>query len=267
VAEARNLVALLPESPRAHVALGYALSGALDHAGGADAARKAIALDARFGPVLNLLGYELLQQGKVPEAIDALQKYAAVTPQSRTHKTHWATHCSPPGRYADGEAAFRKAVEISPTLWNGFEGIACAKFYQGDFAGARQAFDDGRQVTADRPAERATLEQVAVFEALAEDKPEDAMKLLDDVERIPNLTPDRLTSGARTESLHVDDTIRRRSHNEGSTGCDQDSRTDSSGCDRQSERQSRAISDQSRDGNGGYRQGRAPARYANGRAV
>jgi Flp pilus assembly protein TadD len=192
VAEARKLVALLPESPRAHVALGYALSGALDHAGGVDEARKAIALDARFGPALNLLGYELLQQGKVPEAIDALQKYAAVTPQEPNPQDSLGDAFLAAGRYADAEAAFRKAVEISPTFWNGFEGIACAKFYRGDFAGARQAFEDGRKVTANRPAERATLEQVAVFEALAEDKPDDAMKILDDIERIPNLTPDRL---------------------------------------------------------------------------
>ena len=46
--------------------------------------------------------------------------------------------------------------------------------------------------SADRPGDRATLEAVAAFEALAEDKPADAMKILDANERIPNIPPDRL---------------------------------------------------------------------------
>ena len=191
VAEARKLVALVPESPRARTALGQALVSTQDYTAAASEAQKAIGLNARFGPALNMLGYAMLQQGKMPEAIDAFQRYAAVMPQEPNAQDSLGDALLAAGRYADAEAAFRKAVEISPTFWNGYEGIACAKFYQGDFAGARAAFENGRRVAV-RPGDRATLEQVAAFEALAENKPADAMKILDAIERIPNISPDQI---------------------------------------------------------------------------
>jgi tetratricopeptide (TPR) repeat protein len=191
VAEARKLVALVPESPRARTELGQALVTIQDYSAAATEAQKAIELNARFGPALNMLGYAMLQQGRMPEAIEALQRYAAVMPQEPNAQDSLGDALLAAGRYTDAEATFRKAVEISPTFWNGYEGIACAKFYQRDFAGAREAFENGRKV-ASRPGDRATLEAVAAFEALAEDKPADAMKILDAIERIPNIPPDRL---------------------------------------------------------------------------
>ena len=191
VAEARKLVALVPESSRARTELGQALIAIQDYGAAAAEAQKAIELNARFGPALNMLGYAMLQQGRMPEAIDAFQRYAAVMPQEPNAQDSLGDALLAAGRYADAEAAFRKAVEISPTFWNGYEGIACAKFYQRDFAGAREAFENGRKV-ANRPGDRATLEAVAAFEALAEDKPADAMKILDAIEQIPSIPPDRL---------------------------------------------------------------------------
>ena len=191
VAEARKLVALVPESPRARTELGQALVTIQDYGGAATEAQKAIELNAGFGPALNMLGYAMLQQGRMPEAIDAFQSYAAVMPQEPNAQDSLGDALLAAGRYTDAEAAFRKAVEISPAFWNGYEGIACAKFYQRDFAGAREAFENGRKV-ATRPGDRATLETVAAFAALAEDKPADALKILDAIEQIPNVPPDRL---------------------------------------------------------------------------
>lgn len=189
VTRARRLVELLPDAPRAHAALGQALFRMHDYTGAATESRKAVQLNPRHGPALNILGYAMLQQGKTAEAIDAFRKYASVLPQEPNPMDSLGDALLAAGRYAEAETAFRKAVEISPKFWNGFEGIACARFYQGDFAGAREAFEQGRTV-AERPTDRATLEQVAAFEALAENRPDDAMKVLDDIERIPNIAAD-----------------------------------------------------------------------------
>ena len=43
------------------------------------------------------------------------------------------------------EAAFRKALELSPQFWNAWDGIAYTKFYAGDPAGTSEALTKAEQ--------------------------------------------------------------------------------------------------------------------------
>lgn len=189
--EARKLVELVPESPRAHTALGEVLATTQEHDAAVSEFQKAIALNPQYGPALNMHGYTLLQLGRMNDAIAAFQRYVTANPNEPNAYDSLGDALLAAGRYSEAEAAFRKAVEISPIFWYGYEGIACAKFYQGDFEAARVAFDEGRKVAA-RSADRVTLDEVAAMTALAEDKPADAMQILDGIKQIPNIHPDQL---------------------------------------------------------------------------
>ena len=46
-------------------------------------------------------------------------------------------------RFKDAEAAFQKALDLSPQFFPAHEGIAYAKFYAGDWAGGRDALTEG----------------------------------------------------------------------------------------------------------------------------
>jgi cytochrome c-type biogenesis protein CcmH/NrfG len=69
-----------------------------------------------------------------PWASEALQQYAIVNPNEPNPQDSLGEALMAGGQFADAEAAFRKAVALSPAFSVAWEGVAYAKAFQRDWA-------------------------------------------------------------------------------------------------------------------------------------
>lgn len=154
----------------------------------ADALKKATELNPKAGPAFNMLGYAHLVQGEAGPAIEALQQYASVNPNEPNPQDSLGEALMAGGQFADAEAAFRKAVALSPAFSVAWEGVAYAKAFQRDWAGAREALNQARD-RAPRPSDRIDVQRLGALLTLAEGKMTEGMKQLDALEQSPDASP------------------------------------------------------------------------------
>ena len=137
--------------------------------------RKATSLNPKAGTAFNTLGYESLRQDDVNGAIDAFKQYASLEPNEPNPQDSLGEALLAAGRFDEAAAAFEKAATISPRFWNGWEGKAYAKYFNGDWAAGDEALAKAR-AAATRPNERVAIDEVAGFAAAARGNAADALK-------------------------------------------------------------------------------------------
>ena len=147
-----RLTELVPNDWRAHYVRALGLVTTAQDAEAVRELEKAATLDPKAGPVQNLLGYEALQQGDVNRAITALQQYVRLMPTEPNAEDSLGEALLAVGRFPEAEAAFRKALSLSPQFWQAHEGIAYARLYSGDVAGGRDALGAARAAAPDADA-------------------------------------------------------------------------------------------------------------------
>jgi tetratricopeptide (TPR) repeat protein len=185
----KQLVEAAPSDARAHLTLGQILLFNADETAAAGAElQKAVDLDPKSGPALNMLGYVSLREGNTDKAIDAFRRYAVVNPQEPNPQDSLGEALLAAGRFGEAETAFRSAAELSPRFWSAWEGVAYSKFYAGDFAGGREALSKARQV-AERPTDKVATEGMFGWAALAERKTDEALKAFDAAEKVADVNP------------------------------------------------------------------------------
>ncbi len=94
--------------------LGAQLYAAQKYGEAIDALKKATELNPKAGPAFNMLGYAHLVQGEAGPAIEALKQYASANPDEPNPQDSLGEALMAGGQFAEAEAAFRKAVTLSP---------------------------------------------------------------------------------------------------------------------------------------------------------
>ena len=135
-----------------------------------------------------MIGYAHLVQGQTGPAIEALTKYAAANPDEPNPHDSLGEALMAAGRFADAEAAFRKAAGMGSGFPIALEGVAYTKFFAGEWAAGRQALAEARKA-AKRPNERIDVDLISAVAALAEGRTAEGLKQLDAMAASPDATP------------------------------------------------------------------------------
>jgi tetratricopeptide (TPR) repeat protein len=114
VAELRKSVELDPEYPEGHMSLGVALDESGDIAGAAAENERALALRPTYAEAIANLAEVRIKQRNFAAAIDLLQRTLAINPQSFEAQFNLGLAYNFSNRYAEGAAAFKKAIEMAP---------------------------------------------------------------------------------------------------------------------------------------------------------
>ena len=92
------------------------------------------------------------------------------------------------GQFVDAEAAFRKAVAMSPSFYVALEGVAYTKAFQGDWPAAKAALKQA-QAAASRPTDKFEVQALDAAVTFAEGKTAEGLKQLDALEKSPDASP------------------------------------------------------------------------------
>jgi tetratricopeptide (TPR) repeat protein len=177
-----KLVTVAPEDWRAHLMLGFQLTGERKWDEAIAAMKKTTQLNPNAGSAYNALGYNYLAMGKNEQAIQAFQKYVSVDPGEPNPRDSLAEALMAAGRLEEAEATFRKAAEISPDFWIAWDGVAQTRFLRGDWAGGRDALAKAASMTT-RPIDKLEVDATLAWSYAAEGNMAEALKGIDALEK------------------------------------------------------------------------------------
>jgi tetratricopeptide (TPR) repeat protein len=183
-----RLTELVPGDWRGHYLLGQQLVSEQKYNDAVPALKKATSLNANAGAAQNMLGYAAFRQGDVDGAIAAFTEYARIMPQEPNPQDSLGEALMGAGRFKESEAAYGKALELSPQFWNAHQGIAYSRFYAGDWAGGRDALAKAKAAATRRVDKIAVDEEIALA-ALSQRKTAEALRLLDQAEKTEGAQP------------------------------------------------------------------------------
>jgi tetratricopeptide (TPR) repeat protein len=181
----KQLTEAAPGDWRAFMAYAQTLQAENKFSENIDALNKAIALNPNVGPLYNQLGYAHLVQGETGPAVDALKRYASMSPTEPNPHDSLAEALMAAGDLVQAEAEFKRAFELSPKFDIALQGVAYTKFYRGDWAGGKEALAEGRKA-ASRPADRAQADILGAYALAAEGKAADGVKQINTLMTSPD---------------------------------------------------------------------------------
>lgn len=150
-------------------------------------------LDLNDVVALQALGYDALRQDDTNTAIAAFTELARTHPQEPSAQDSLGEALMAAGRFKDAEAAFRKALALSPRFWQAHEGIAFARFYAGDTAGAREQWAIARELGTS-PVNTFRIDADMAAAALAKNDTVEAIRILVDTARGVDQDPQRVAA-------------------------------------------------------------------------
>ena len=183
-----TLTTAAPGDWRGHYLLGNMLLGAADYAGAVPALRKAVELNPAAGGANNMLGYAALQQGDVEGAIKAFTDYTVALPMEPNAQDSLGEALLAAGRFADAEAAFQKALALSPQFFSGWDGTAYARHYAGNEKGAGEALAREKSV-ATRPVDKLGADEVRAILMVAAGNRAEGTALYASLDKAPDAMP------------------------------------------------------------------------------
>jgi tetratricopeptide (TPR) repeat protein len=183
-----KLTTLAPADWRGHYLLGSQDVGDENYAAAVSGLRKAVDLDPAAGGANNMLGYAALRQGDTEGAIKAFTDYARALPQEPNAQDSLGEALLAAGRFAEAEAAFRKAIELSAGFFPGWDGVAYAKYYGGDAAAALDALKKEKEAAV-QPNDKLGADRLRAVIALAQKRTAESLALYADLEKMPNALP------------------------------------------------------------------------------
>lgn len=179
---------LAPADWRGHYALGQWLIGDGKYADAVTSLKSATERNPNAGGAQNMLGYAALRQNDVDGAIAAFTEYARILPQEPNPQDSLGEALLAAGRFKDSEAAFQKALDLSPEFWNAHEGIAYARFYSGDWTGGRDALAKAK-AGATRRVDKISVDDEMAAAAAAQKNTAEALRILDASEKTEGAQP------------------------------------------------------------------------------
>ena len=126
VAKAREqgaaIAALDPH--RGHLAMARIAEYEKDWAAAEKAYRDALVLQPERGPTYNSLGYALLRQQRLDDAIAAFRRYVELSPDDANSHDSLGEGLLAAGKVAEAEASYRNAIELNPAFASSVWGLA-----------------------------------------------------------------------------------------------------------------------------------------------
>jgi tetratricopeptide (TPR) repeat protein len=177
-----------PGDWRGYYLLGNLLVGTADYSAAVPALRKGLELNPAAGGANNMLGYAFLQQGDVDGAIKAFTDYTSALPMEPNAQDSLGEALLAAGKFADAEAAFRRALELSPQFFSGWDGIAYARHYDGNAKGAGEALLQEKSV-ATRPIDQLGADELRAILLIAQGKTAEGLALYATLDNTPNAMP------------------------------------------------------------------------------
>jgi len=185
----RQLTEAVPGDWRAHMGLGFQQFTAEKYNEAIQSLTRATELNpSGSGPAYNMIGYSHLFLGDAGPAVEALKKYASLSPNEPNAMDSLAEAMMANGQFTEAEAEFQKALAASPKFDVAWQGIAYSRFFAGDWKGGQAAVAKAREVAA-RPIDRIVADTLGAFGTLAEGKTAEGMKQLDAIAKSPDATP------------------------------------------------------------------------------
>jgi tetratricopeptide (TPR) repeat protein len=184
----KEAAAAVPTDWRVQAALGGQLFVEEKYPDALDALNKAVAINPNAGAAYNMIGYAHLFQNESGPAVEALKKYASLLPNEPNPQDSLGEALMADGKFADAEAAFRKAIALSPAFAISWDGVAYTKFFVGDWTGGNAAVASER-AAGSRPVDRIAADRLGAFGALAGGKTAEGLKQLDAIGKSPDATP------------------------------------------------------------------------------
>ncbi len=146
---ALQVVAIDPDLPEAHVALGLAHSILQNHVAAADEYRKSLQLDADNAIVWCLLAFSCNMQdppdpkGAETAALEAIRRDP--TWSSSYDVLGWALSLQ--GRYEEAAKAYQTGAELDPDNWDAYFGLGLTHLELGNYGEALSAMESARSLT------------------------------------------------------------------------------------------------------------------------
>ncbi len=132
--------------------------------------------------VHNGLAYAYAAQRRYDDAVAAAKKQTELLPNEPNPQDTLGEILLMAGRFPESEAAYLKAIDLSPKFAVAWEGVALARFYRADWSGGYAALAKGKQAAA-LPEDRVLFDFDQAWAKLGEGKPAEAMKLLDTLDQ------------------------------------------------------------------------------------
>jgi tetratricopeptide (TPR) repeat protein len=143
-----------PDDERAHSMLGNYLFSTQDWEAAIAEYERALAIDPKFSPPYNQLGYALRFLGRAAEAELAFRTYTELIPDEPNPYDSYAELLLHLGRYREAIDGYEKALDLNPNFPSAYVGIGHALIYLGDQEAARKAFVKLRYIARDAGEKR-----------------------------------------------------------------------------------------------------------------
>jgi Flp pilus assembly protein TadD len=113
--------------------------------------------------------YAALRQGDTDGAVKAFTDYANALPQEPNAQDSLGEALLAAGKFKEAEAAFRKALDLSPQFFPAWDGIAYTRYFAGDAAGALDALTK-EKAAATRPLDKLGADELRAVMTIAQKK-------------------------------------------------------------------------------------------------
>jgi len=144
-----------PDDERAHSMLGNYYFNTQDWEAAIGEYRRALAIDPKFSPPYNQLGYALRFLNRDAEAEVAFTTYTELIPDEPNPYDSRAELLLHLGRYREAIDGYKTALDLNPNFPSAYVGIGHALIYLGDPENARKAFVKLRYIARDEGEQRA----------------------------------------------------------------------------------------------------------------
>lgn len=135
-----TLLKLHPEDKRAHSQMGFYYRSIGDDATALRHFTDAVKLDKKYAPAYNNIGYSNLSLGRYDDAQRAFKTYIKLIPNNPNPYDSYAELLMKTGKYDDSIKQYNRALVIDPTFVNSYRGIGNNYAYKGDYARARESY-------------------------------------------------------------------------------------------------------------------------------
>lgn len=148
----KRLIEAAPNDWRAYNQAAMMAQNAGDRATAFEMFKRAIEVEPNAAQPYNNLAYYYAFERNYVEAVKAARRYAELAPSEPNPHDSLGEISMMAGKFPEAEKSFVRALEVSPRFAIAWQGIAAARMYQGNWAGALEAIERGKALVSEPKA-------------------------------------------------------------------------------------------------------------------